>query len=464
MQYVSPFSLLSNLVDVKSLTDIDIKNEKKRLLLELQLSGGFIRVNNVEFSKNDIIQAFEVFDKVEDLAFHKYIWEEEDLLIYLSSNKKKCYNIVSIVKRLFENGDDKCLTFLSPYLMFKIQKNISLLFKDQEFKELKNRLVIYKFLETNEEGLISNIASQLKFYTDKFYAIENKELVYVPDEFKFFENIHFYYVLNELPEELALIKENLITVLINAINVFPRRNRSNALNIYRGLICVKCDDETKAIIKNNYNFYLDRVVDNSGNGVWRVVGFIAIILVMLGKMSRTCDKDNYVNDSAHISKFVSSISAGYSNDDKLISVLDALKNTGTRTDSTILDSSFYIFSWKENKINNNQNLVIKNSSSLEFRIIHLLLDKVYATDIILPGETFVISYYLNTKYAFYFGNNWSDELIFKNDSILIKGGFSEINKNTSLYLNRIIDFDEYTKRIDVQQDSLGMINLVKKQF
>jgi hypothetical protein len=80
MAYKSPFHFLPIGGITTPLDPVVIQRAKKKLLAELELS----EQNIVDFSKNDLLQWFDNL-KAEELAFHRYIFENKSLLNFLET-------------------------------------------------------------------------------------------------------------------------------------------------------------------------------------------------------------------------------------------------------------------------------------------------------------------------------------------------------------------------------------------
>ena len=123
MLYKSPIRpLLSFLNKKEDLNTVDFNVLKKRIFAEFELKGRTtLKTPLGDFSKNDFIQAFELYKVTTDLQKHKFIASYPALLELLENRTVK--DQLSFADPFFK--DEEFVRFLSPYLAYALGQYFS---------------------------------------------------------------------------------------------------------------------------------------------------------------------------------------------------------------------------------------------------------------------------------------------------------------------------------------------------
>jgi len=189
--YRSPIRLLHELgLDTTEINAENLKVERKRLLLELQLAEGqTVQFGNQSYTKNDVINAFEELNGVSDLDFHSTIYQHSDLLNFLENHEvERRIKNVHVVFTHIENKRDKFTHFISPYLAKSIDRLITRVLVDKKFIDLDKIEVLFQLLTP----------------TDAIYAFRK-----------------FHSFCESLEEELLGISQSMMTSE-NGVSIFPK--------------------------------------------------------------------------------------------------------------------------------------------------------------------------------------------------------------------------------------------------
>ncbi len=302
MQYLSPVSILGGSVSVTG----DKKNfllEKKKLLAELELSGGStVVINGRELSKNDIIQFFDKLQQADDLSYHIAIANDKTLLQFLEE-KTIDPNTKFQVIELY--SDIRFVNWISPYYC-------------ESAKTLAERCL--RDLDTDGwVALFSKPAMMNGHYSEKLWQSIERRINQDKEFLEFFVDedpgtilaaerealCDFRYVtmVVQLPEDrFRMLRDDYaVSMMRVCIRIFNSnvQNRSKAMSLLHNAGIMAVSEETKAAIVNKGE-EMDGIMTQSsrststssgGDSAWGVIKIIFFLILAVWKIS-TCDSDN----------------------------------------------------------------------------------------------------------------------------------------------------------------------------
>ncbi|MFK7787495.1 MAG: hypothetical protein AB8B56_20395 [Crocinitomicaceae bacterium] len=275
-------------IDLSDLSAENLKLERKRLLLEIQLSDTqTIEVGNRSIVKNDIILLFDQLDDIDSLPHHLQIYENKPLLTFLEDTSLK--NVPENTKRLhFETYDEKVVFdyFVSPYLANAYHKALSKAIRTLSFDEFE-RVLCFSNLMIEQDGLFAfgKFETLCEFLSLRLNGTQSQGL-FPFKEFSFLWNDAFYAIANKANEYFQGITDYLAVTLINFTidqNLSP--GRSNYLyKISLKMQGLKCSKDVRDNIwYNTEEFKTESLVQITPSfGIRKIyLAVIAVILIFL---------------------------------------------------------------------------------------------------------------------------------------------------------------------------------------
>lgn len=305
---LSPLDLLSN-KNLDELTIVDVKNEKKKILLKFQLSQkSTVIINNYEVDKNTVISLFDTL--IEDF---------DNLLFYSRIEPLKKMSSVEGLK-LFNSTDSLNFDQYSEYkregIYLKLSSKVAnilvepILSNRISFQEVKN---ISSYFEENCPDLITNTFSPLyKAIQDKIDSLENYtiEEIFVSSNSMEVKNsvatsvdIKLYKYLKSLPQMFSYLKteyakwcENFASTAFekdDTINNFPK----SSLIVLQKALAIAHDEFKKDYLKENLSLVTrelkgKKVEVKSSSGVKMFLIIFVGFQILLSIYSKTSEIRN----------------------------------------------------------------------------------------------------------------------------------------------------------------------------
>jgi hypothetical protein len=280
LSYQSPLHILAHFdIDVKTIDEAAIIRLRKRLLAEFNLSREItIKINKIEYTKDEIIQQIDTLKNLEDLETHVQLFQNKAILKFCEQ-PKKAENPSDILSVVF---DDEATT-----------PNAKAIILDAELSAMKYHLNSLDFLVPlkiikfiNHIGM-ENISEAYEIIWDVLIRVEDtiddvtketyKKGKY--EHIKFLKRLDFYQFLNELPEDFHLVRNNISVSVINLTVRIQQKDISFVRSISKNLLWLNCDPENKRLIKDNHKAYLSPAAGTGNTGV--LIFRIAIVALFL---------------------------------------------------------------------------------------------------------------------------------------------------------------------------------------
>jgi hypothetical protein len=299
MQYFSPFKLFNT--DIPQDGTFDIKLLKKKTLSEFELSGsGTLKIQNQEFSKNDILVIFDQLQDEKIIGYHKAIAEDKNLINFLENN----YFEESFKKNSIYN-DEEFLLFISPYFANSYCSLILNILNIPGFtcpKIMKLDILIhpslkYKLMEPIRKkinNLISDVESLKLKVKNQFY--------FVPD--KFCEQVYSFNVLRTLStieysvfkSEIELFVKTSLSVVNSCINDKNTgfNNKEFVEFVLNRIKNLKMDNENNEKIKhylraiNPSPQYSSSNTNTKSEPGYKLIIRVVILIIVLLRLLVTC--------------------------------------------------------------------------------------------------------------------------------------------------------------------------------
>lgn len=292
--YRSPIQLLNELgLNASEINTEALKTERKRLLLELQISTDqTVIVGNRTLTKNDVIQVFDELNSITDLGHHQRIFSHPIFLHLL--DKTEISDSIEEKEQIgiqFESEieEESFKDFVSPYLANAIDKVMSGTIRHSSYDQFKKIIPFFRLL--NEVDALfafrkfNSFCETLEPRLDHASAVNS---VFPFHDFLFLRDVTFYNIANEVNKHYMELANLLAHTLINfTIDKQENSGRANHLyKIYKRLCNLNCSNELKSIIfQNEGGFKRDtllRITDTFGIG-WRyiIIGSIVGIFLIL---------------------------------------------------------------------------------------------------------------------------------------------------------------------------------------
>lgn len=287
-QYISPFSLLQDVLPGQEVDKKSLLLAKKKLLAELELSGGnTIIIKNQEFSKNDIIQYFDGLQQAEIFLYHLLIAEDTVLLLFLEKNELKngqrfkdaaLYQAEAFI-------DWISIYFYTSFAAFA--ETCFFEYKDDEWRTLLDNTLLMNSQYGEDawqtvEMLVGKDFEALQYFI-KFKGDGDRVLVESVSGFRYIS------MLQCLPNwRFSDFKDRYAyAVMQSSVYVFNRINRSKAMIMVENAWLLAVSEETKKAIADK-EAEMDGIIRNPGRakrrwtiGSWSGRGAFFLIFVIL---------------------------------------------------------------------------------------------------------------------------------------------------------------------------------------
>jgi hypothetical protein len=299
MNYKSPIPVLQYAGSTQDKPDAnDLLKIQKRLLVELEHSGGTLKVGEQSLYKDEILTMIDDLKQENSFLFHQWIAANPALLALIERGVLPTSGplINPILKQRPEFAQFK--VFITPYLVQPVSKGINQVFLKHSFVAARRYLSIQYLLDKSHfDELFGKLRQSLQAMADDIKRTEKKEIAFAPGNFNFV-NGDFVDFLNELPEGLANFREVFAVSLINISVDAQHQHADFCQRIYSYLQVLNCSEATKKVIQQNrsvFNRDEEQEVGSDGgsNSGWGVVGGVFFFLLAMVRMCVRLSDDDY---------------------------------------------------------------------------------------------------------------------------------------------------------------------------
>lgn len=280
-----------------------LRLERKRLLLEIQISPTQTTIlHEKEVGKNDVIELFDQLDGVTDLAFHRIIYDNTDLLNLLET--QKIPNLVANVGLIPFNDAElefKFRTFVSPYLAAAYAKASVSVLRTGDYLSLLRTSHFFRFLTQSDAYLaFRNIENYCNILEENLQHFTRKSVTYNSEDYRFLYYSPFYDLVNKLSDYFEHLPSTVGAAIINfTVSNQQKIGRGNYLiTLSDQARRLHCTAELKSILINNREaFWNSREQKTSfdPNKVWRVLVIGLILFIGILRIAMKNDSPNIIS-------------------------------------------------------------------------------------------------------------------------------------------------------------------------
>lgn len=480
MQYKSPIPLLQyagmRLDDVSA---DSLHRARRRLLVELDLSGQSLQIEGETYTKDDIIAQLDALKTSNHLVLHDLIYRHKRLYHFLTTGQIGGNEPLYDANLKYHPGFETLATFISPYLVAPLSKGLHQAFLSRDFSQADVLL--------NLAGLViaahrDEVFGKLRHAMASLIA-DVRELIQQPDRFTpgffGFLSVPFIQFLNNLPEDLQATRDTLAQVLVNLSVDIRNTQLASCKLLYSHLINLKCREDIAKVIRENQLIFQSATAGRAQQTyqapkttktpTMQIVAFAIVTVIVLfkliGRINRhpsyhsypSADRSTYVPPRPAITREDVAYTNFYNRLKRLtyeqltprkaVSWLHPVKDDTT--------SRIYPFSSKA------RNLAYHNPLGGQ-RVMFYNVSK-YDVVLLVHGEEGFYTAMLKKRarhgylvenkdeITFYIGNDWTDQLYFndyrigsdlKTDSAMhIRGVFTQVDKTSLEYVSRVYVFN-----------------------
>ncbi|WP_080059206.1 hypothetical protein [Spirosoma aerolatum] len=300
MAYQSPLHLLDGLQLVPSeLTLSSLGQLRKKILAEFNLTPDYsITVGDRQYTKDEALKAIDRLKDVSNLSEHVLIFQDKPLLAWLERPTEEVFPAKAISEKRWGGNQTE---FWQQTLSSALQAHCSWLLKNHLFSQAREPLAVAFALPSHhQDGILGMIYGQIhEVVVALEVAIERPSSARDSAAFGFIVYDDWADFLNSLPEYTfwGIVNE----VCVNAVNytvAVQHTQRHFVYEITHQLVRIKCDEDLKKTIRNNYAIYRDnyhlspgapRMSTDSEKGT-RNYWLIFWVLFMLAKAALYCHR------------------------------------------------------------------------------------------------------------------------------------------------------------------------------
>lgn len=301
--YQSPIRIFETLgISVESIDSAQLRMERKRLLLEIQISDTqTTQLGDQEVGKNDVIELFDRLENMSDLAFHKAIFKHPILLDFLENGtipraKSNQHFIHFDTKKEW----DAFIQFISPYLAYSFDKLLSKVIRTNQFVELEKVDRFFTLL-TPSDAMFAfrkfiNFCSTLN---DRLTLLAYKNSRFPAEETAFLRYAPFYNCVNKVAKFHPSLPDSVASDVINfTVNCERKQGRGSYLvEISDQLKNLTCSNELQTTIYGNREVFRKKKEQTESFDptiIWRVIVGVFMIGFLIFRVSHRCESNrNY---------------------------------------------------------------------------------------------------------------------------------------------------------------------------
>ncbi len=278
-QYTSIIRLLIH-CDIELNDDVNVARIKKQLPAEFDFAdGGFIKIDDYSYSKNDVLEEIGRTDFLQRLFYHKRIWEHKAVLAILENNELQLDELRTDIKTF--SGDTDFDRFFSPYFVLPFNYISRNFLNKGELLKQAEWLLFEDFLqpEDREEGF-----RPLRIFLDNnirlLRNINGDNYKNTRPQLEHWLKPGGSSLLNNLPYEFYGAKIEIVLNLINLTVRIQRTNKRDCKAVSTELTCITdIPQEYEELIMNNHKVYTNHMpASTNTNNYWWIVWAIIILL------------------------------------------------------------------------------------------------------------------------------------------------------------------------------------------
>ena len=257
--YQSPIALLEALgIDREDLSPTDIKELRKRLLLELDIAGAVtLTINGRELSKQDILALTERLQaEGGKLHLHRKLRDAPRLLALLSYRYDPAREEPLVLpEALYDDlhGTEGMREFLSPYLGPVLIPLLRKSILSRDFSGHGKAWLALGSLLTGAEhhAFLNQLSHSLNEITTELSRVAEKKVPFVKRAWAFLSTRGLYEFFNSLPGDLRHLREQLAYAVNDLIYHFQHREPAFCFAVIQQLLHLHVEGEIRIIIKDN---------------------------------------------------------------------------------------------------------------------------------------------------------------------------------------------------------------------
>ncbi len=280
MTYNSPLHLLTSLnIDANEVNDESIIRVRKKLIADFNLNGKIsIKINNKEYTKDEILKDIDKLKDLKNLPNHLEIFKNKKILNWLENPSPYFFQSHDIIQFLKGKEKDEFYGYLIGGILFEC---LIFLVKKRNFKNTSNILAIVNSLVIKNEheyhekifNEVNNMIIDIEERTEKDWEYSDiTELAFMKDP-------EFVDFLNYLPQQFITVKDKYCNAATNYIANFQRRSPGHCREISEMLVQTECSFHIKELIENN-NAILSKNTKKTEESS-PISGFFSIISLLL---------------------------------------------------------------------------------------------------------------------------------------------------------------------------------------
>ncbi len=303
MDYISPLHSL-NLDANTTLDKASLNLAKKKILAEMELSTqGTIELGGQTMTKHDVLQWFDGLAKMQNWSYHQAIALDKALLNFLEKSKLNTpYTFLN--QAIY--SDEAFVAFVSPYFLEKYKENLIKYLQIGDAKLLKNVLNVHPLLLTDYdrydvwqavELFIDNKIENINHATQE---VEDNRKAKATFDVAALHHSAFIACLNALPEHFFSIRDCYARALYNLSAVqWNNGSKPSATTLVKDATLLQVFAETQEMLKERLAWFANQQKgttssssdsDTSWSGVGKLVFYLFIVVLNIGRFSNGCDK------------------------------------------------------------------------------------------------------------------------------------------------------------------------------
>jgi hypothetical protein len=311
MQYKSPIRFFEYChIEISDPEALNGSRAKKQIAAEFNMEpSGIIRLDEIDYNKQDILSCLESPNMIVQLAFHQKIWAHKSLLHFLESGivGEQFAADIDTVKE-----DIPFVGFCSPYFAPQFNKEMKQRLAKDDFDAAADWIVYCQMILLGDgETAFASTTSYLEQAIRLFRNLNKTTFLSRRDEVVAWTK-NWARFINWLPDNLYSQKDDLAMVLINFCVEIQNADERTCFLISKQMIQLDYVDPSNArLIRENHEIYAEKVAGTTLNPEKKRAApqkkskpnYIWIILICVITFVRIMDKgcnNNRDRDNTHL--------------------------------------------------------------------------------------------------------------------------------------------------------------------
>ena len=273
--------------------DVDVVKAKKALAAEFAIApGGFITIDGLDYTKNDVFTELEHEDFMQRLSYHMLIWQTPNLLNCLEKNIANLKTVKTLIKLHADNNNRPYIRFISSCFAHSFDKIMRNLLYEERFRDAGQWLKTLCLID-NADDEYTALSSTRNCIADFIKLLRNLNDVTCKDHLqdleKWFSKPWSLFV-NQLPDSLYDTKHELLSAMVDFTFVNNQADIKLCLKASKQMRKVIClNDSLRKLIVDNHAIYIirSRKQFDDRNLGWLIAVFIFSLFII-----RTCNPDS----------------------------------------------------------------------------------------------------------------------------------------------------------------------------